>query len=52
MTIDELYDVVLGLDSNTIMNKYLKKFDEIYWSLSTDEKQSKLEKLSWDAFRR
>ena len=46
MTIDELYDVVLGLDSNTIMNKYLKKFDEIYWSLSTDEKQSKLEIIS------
>lgn len=46
MTIDELYKIVSVLENKKNINKYLECFNNIYWSLSEDEKQSELDIIS------
>lgn len=46
MTIDELYYTVSINERSTVKEVYLEKFKEIYWSLSDEDKQKKLEIIS------
>ena len=46
MTIDELYDTVSIIEPSSVMESYLERFKEIYWHLSDEDKQKKLDIIS------
>lgn len=46
MTIDELYDTVSIIERSTVMESHLVRFEEIYWPLSDEDKQKKLDIIS------
>lgn len=46
MTIDELYDTVSIIERSTVMESHLLRFEEIYWPLSDEDKQKKLDIIS------
>ena len=46
MTIDELYDTVSIIERSTVKESHLVRFEEIYWPLSDEDKQKKLDIIS------
>lgn len=46
MTIDELYDTVSIIERSTVKESHLVRFEEIYWPLSDEDKQKKLDTIS------
>lgn len=46
MTIDELYNTVSIIERSTVKESHLVRFEEIYWPLSDEDKQKKLDIIS------